>query len=82
MTTPMVHHHVDLYNNRGLRSTLDLQNEYLKLNDLYYQKLGENFKKILDLTKSTLTKNVNNNIIVDCANGIGSVMTDELIKTH
>jgi len=34
------------------------------------------------MTEGKLTKNVNNSIIIDCANGIGAIMTKRLIEDN
>ena len=59
MTTPIVHHHVNHYND-VLGSPIEYDLE--KISDFYYTKLGSNFKKILELTKDKLTKNANSTI--------------------
>lgn len=83
VTTPMLHHHVDLYNNAILLEqdqSLELSKSYMLLNEAYFAKFGLMFKKIIELKAPS--KSVNNELIIDCANGVGSIITKRLFQSH
>jgi len=54
----------------------------MELNERYYKKFGQNFTNIIEMTAKNLSKNVNNHLIIDVANGIGSIMTKTLFDKY
>lgn len=80
VTTPMIHHHVDLYNKVLLQQNPQSNFEYLSLNESYYKKFAVNYEKILGLVKSE--KVFRQSTIVDCSNGIGAKTFNELRKNY
>lgn len=75
LTTPILHYLV------RCKNTLGTEEEYgVPTEEGYYEKLATAFKKLLKPRGSIDSQNAPEELLVDCANGVGTTATEKLAK--